>query len=171
MTPFQDEMVPGSVSGSRSDRADATNGSRGPVRDVIVWWGRWGVLPQPQRSGMMNQTKCLPINAHVMAPLGDVLHRGVVAEPRPDHPRGEGMVCVRACAPRRVNTEPPYAPVHRRRHLSGGSGDVRQCFGPARVDGGRAVNQLSWNFGRWPCSLAAPREIGGSFAFWAWLGK
>ena len=40
----------------------------------------------------MDNTKGLPINTRVMAPLGDVLHRGIVAEA--DHPLGEGMVCV-----------------------------------------------------------------------------
>ncbi len=41
-----DEPIADEVTGQRQrvtlDRADATNGSRGPVRDVIVWWGALG---------------------------------------------------------------------------------------------------------------------------------
>jgi hypothetical protein len=36
----------------------------------------------------------LTINTYVMAPIGDVLHRGIIAEPRADRSLGEGMVCV-----------------------------------------------------------------------------
>ncbi len=74
----------------------------------------------------MNQTKGLPINAHVMAPLGDVLHRGVVVEPRPDHPQGEGMVCVELTPP--VKNRATNRSVWRR-HLSGESGDVKMVLG------------------------------------------
>jgi hypothetical protein len=54
----------------------------------------------------MNEIKALPIDARVMAPLGDVLYRGIIVEPRADHPRGEGMVCVKFMPP--VTAEKPY---------------------------------------------------------------
>jgi hypothetical protein len=48
----------------------------------------------------------LPPNTHVMVPLGDVLHKGVITEPRADHPVGEGMICVELTPP--VKTLKPY---------------------------------------------------------------
>jgi hypothetical protein len=54
----------------------------------------------------MDDIKDVPINTRVMAPLGDVLHRGIVAEPPADHLGGEGMVCVRFTPP--VTTVKPY---------------------------------------------------------------
>jgi hypothetical protein len=38
--------------------------------------------------------KGLPKNTRVMAPLGDVLYLGIVAEPQADGPLGEGMIRV-----------------------------------------------------------------------------
>jgi hypothetical protein len=52
----------------------------------------------------VGDAKNLPINTRVMAPLGDVLHRGVIAEPQTDHPRREGMICVKFTPP--VTIEP-----------------------------------------------------------------
>jgi len=54
----------------------------------------------------MNDASEIPINTQVMAPLGDVLHRGVVVEPREDQPLAEGMVCVAFTPP--VTTTEPY---------------------------------------------------------------
>jgi hypothetical protein len=39
------------------------------------------------------------MNTCVMAPLGDVVHRGVVTKPQTDHPSGEGMICVKFTLP------------------------------------------------------------------------
>lgn len=36
----------------------------------------------------MQRREASPINTRVMAPLGDVLHRGIIVEPQPDHPSG-----------------------------------------------------------------------------------
>jgi hypothetical protein len=41
----------------------------------------------------------LPVDTEVMAPLGDVLYRGVVVEAENDHPLGDGMVCVKFVPP------------------------------------------------------------------------
>ena len=41
-----------------------------------------------------------------MVPLGDVLHKGVIAEPRADYPLSEGMICVELTPP--VKTMNPY---------------------------------------------------------------
>ena len=41
-----------------------------------------------------------------MAPLGDVLHRGIVTKPPGDHPLDEGMICVEFTPP--VKTMRPY---------------------------------------------------------------
>ncbi len=41
-----------------------------------------------------------------MVPIGDVLHPGVIAEPRPHEPRGEGVVCVQLTPP--MKAEPPF---------------------------------------------------------------
>jgi hypothetical protein len=54
----------------------------------------------------MDDIKDILINTRVMAPLGDVLHRGIVVEPRADHPLGEGMICVEFTPP--VTTTRPY---------------------------------------------------------------
>jgi hypothetical protein len=48
----------------------------------------------------------LSINTRVMAPIGDVLHRGIIAEPRADHPLGEGMIYVKFPPP--VETMKPF---------------------------------------------------------------
>jgi hypothetical protein len=48
----------------------------------------------------------LTINARVMAPLGDVLHRGIIVELQADHPGGEGMICVAFTPP--VKTITPF---------------------------------------------------------------
>jgi hypothetical protein len=57
----------------------------------------------------MDDTKDLSINTRVMAPLGDVLHRGIVVEPRADHPEGKGIVCVEFTPP--VTTIKPYSSI------------------------------------------------------------
>jgi hypothetical protein len=57
----------------------------------------------------MHDIKDLPMNTRVMAPLGDVLHRGIVAAPRADHPLSEGMICVAFTLP--VTTMKPYASI------------------------------------------------------------
>jgi hypothetical protein len=41
----------------------------------------------------------LPIGARVMAPLGDLLYRGIVVEPPTNQSLGEGMVCVEFMPP------------------------------------------------------------------------
>jgi hypothetical protein len=46
----------------------------------------------------------LSINTPVMAPLGDVLRRGVIVEAQEDHPKSEGMVRVKFTPP--VTIEP-----------------------------------------------------------------
>jgi hypothetical protein len=42
----------------------------------------------------MNDAGKILLNARVMAPLGDVLHRGVVVEAAADQPLAEGMICI-----------------------------------------------------------------------------
>jgi hypothetical protein len=42
----------------------------------------------------MNDAGKIPLNTRVMAPLGDVLHRGVVVQPAADQALEEGMVCI-----------------------------------------------------------------------------
>jgi hypothetical protein len=54
----------------------------------------------------MGNNNDLPKNTRVMAPLGDVLYRGIVADPRGDHPQDDGMICVEFTPP--VKTEKPY---------------------------------------------------------------
>ena len=54
----------------------------------------------------MGDIKDLPVNTRVMAPLGDVLHRGVVVEPRGDHPQGKDTVCIKFTPP--VEVEKPF---------------------------------------------------------------
>ena len=54
----------------------------------------------------MDDIKDLPVNTRVMAPLGDVLHRGVIAQPRANQRGGEGMICVKFTPP--VKTMKPY---------------------------------------------------------------
>jgi len=54
----------------------------------------------------MNNQNHLPPNTRVMAPLGDVLHRGIIVEPRAEHPPDEGMVCVKFTP--LVKTMKPY---------------------------------------------------------------
>jgi hypothetical protein len=46
----------------------------------------------------MEKTDTLPIGTRVMAPLGDVLYPGVIAE-REGHTSLEGMVCVQFAPP------------------------------------------------------------------------
>jgi hypothetical protein len=55
--------------------------------------------------------KDLPVSTRVMAPLGDVLHRGIVAKPPGDHPLDEGMICVEFTPP--VKTMKPYSSIDR----------------------------------------------------------
>jgi hypothetical protein len=43
--------------------------------------------------------KSLPINTRVMAPLGDVLHRGIVVNPTEDQSLGKGMIRVKFTPP------------------------------------------------------------------------
>jgi hypothetical protein len=50
--------------------------------------------------------KDLTTNIRVMAPLGDQMHKGIIVEPPPDHPRREGTVCVEFTPP--VNAVEPY---------------------------------------------------------------
>ena len=57
----------------------------------------------------MNHARKLPINTRVMAPLGDVLHRGIVVESRSDEPLAEGMICI-AFTPS-VTTIEPYSSI------------------------------------------------------------
>ena len=57
----------------------------------------------------MEKANDLPAGARVMAPVGDVLHRGVIAESPADHPQGEGMVCVKFTPP--VKTAEPFASI------------------------------------------------------------
>jgi hypothetical protein len=47
--------------------------------------------------------KAIPTSTRVMAPLGNVLHRGIVVEPR-ENTQGAGMVCVEFTPP--VTIEP-----------------------------------------------------------------
>jgi hypothetical protein len=54
----------------------------------------------------MANVEDLPINTRVMVPLGDVLHRGIVAEPLADHPQGEDMIYVQFTPP--VKIMKPY---------------------------------------------------------------
>jgi hypothetical protein len=57
----------------------------------------------------MEMANDLPIGVRVMAPVGDVLYSGVIAEPPPDHPQGEGTVCVKFAPP--VKTAEPFASI------------------------------------------------------------
>jgi hypothetical protein len=57
----------------------------------------------------MSVVRELPMNTRVMAPLGDVLHRGIIAEPQADHPQDEGMICVEFTPP--VKTVKPYGSI------------------------------------------------------------
>ena len=57
----------------------------------------------------MEKANDLPAGARVMAPVGDVLHTGVIAESPADHPQGEGMVCVKFIPP--VKTAEPFASI------------------------------------------------------------
>jgi hypothetical protein len=57
----------------------------------------------------MEKANGLSIGVRVMAPVGDVLHRGVIAEPPADHPQGEGMVCVKFTPP--VKTAAPFTSI------------------------------------------------------------
>ena len=54
----------------------------------------------------MADFKELTANTRVMAPLGDVLHRGIVVKPHADDPLGEDMICVEFTPP--VETTGPY---------------------------------------------------------------
>jgi hypothetical protein len=62
--------------------------------------------PADSGAGSMNAIEDFPLNTRVMAPLGDVLHRGIVAEPSADHPLGEGMIRVVFTPP--VKAEEPF---------------------------------------------------------------
>ena len=53
----------------------------------------------------MHDIKGLPKNTRAMAPLGDVLYPGIVAEPQAEEPLGEGMIRVEFTRP--VKAEPP----------------------------------------------------------------
>jgi hypothetical protein len=57
----------------------------------------------------MDDARQIPINTRVMAPLGDVLHRGVVVQPRSDQPLAKGMVCIAFTPP--VTTIAPYSSI------------------------------------------------------------
>jgi hypothetical protein len=54
----------------------------------------------------MDDIKNLPVNTRVMAPIGDVLYRGIIAVPRADEPQRDGTICVKLAPP--VNTMKPY---------------------------------------------------------------
>ena len=54
----------------------------------------------------MEKATDLSVGVRVMAPVGDVLHRGVIAESPANHPQGEGMVCVKFTPP--VKTAEPF---------------------------------------------------------------
>jgi hypothetical protein len=54
----------------------------------------------------MDDIRALPRNTRVMAPLGDVLYRGIIADPGADCPGGEGVVFVEFTPP--VKTMLPY---------------------------------------------------------------
>jgi hypothetical protein len=43
----------------------------------------------------MEKANDLPVGVRVMAPVGDVLHRGVIADSPADHSQNEGWVCVK----------------------------------------------------------------------------
>jgi hypothetical protein len=43
----------------------------------------------------MTNVEDLPPNTHVMVPLGDVLHRGIIVKPTKDHSLGKGMIRVK----------------------------------------------------------------------------
>jgi hypothetical protein len=47
----------------------------------------------------MEKAESLPVGAPVMAPLADVLYRGVIAAPQEDHAPRKGMVCVKFTPP------------------------------------------------------------------------
>jgi hypothetical protein len=51
----------------------------------------------------------VPRNTRVMAPLGDVLHRGVVVEAPADQPLAEGMIYIAFTPP--VTTMAPYSSI------------------------------------------------------------
>jgi hypothetical protein len=44
---------------------------------------------------LMERTNELPVGVRVMAPLGDVLHRGAIVESPVHHLQSEGLVCVK----------------------------------------------------------------------------
>lgn len=54
----------------------------------------------------MHDIKGLPKNTRVMAPLGDVLYPGIVAEPQAEESLGEVMIRVEFTRP--VKAEPPF---------------------------------------------------------------
>jgi hypothetical protein len=54
----------------------------------------------------MDDIEGLPIDTRVTAPLGDVLHPGIVAEPQADEPLGEGMIRIEFIPP--VKAELPF---------------------------------------------------------------
>jgi hypothetical protein len=56
----------------------------------------------------MKKADPLPLGIRVMVPLGDVLYRGVIVEPRDDHTPREGMVCVQFIPPV-VAIDPPVS--------------------------------------------------------------
>ena len=58
---------------------------------------------------MMDAARKIPINTQVMAPLGDVLHRGIVVEPPSDEPLAAGMICIAFTPP--VTTIEPYSSI------------------------------------------------------------
>ena len=57
----------------------------------------------------MEKANDLPVGVRVMAPVGDVLHRGVIAESPADHPQGKDMVCVKFTPP--VKTAEPFTSI------------------------------------------------------------
>jgi hypothetical protein len=54
----------------------------------------------------MDDIKDLPVNTRIMAPLGDVLYRGIIAELPAAEPRKDAMICVKFTPP--VKTMKPY---------------------------------------------------------------
>jgi hypothetical protein len=54
----------------------------------------------------MANVEDLPINTPVMVTVADVMHKGVIAEPRVDCPLSEGTICVELTPP--VKTMKPF---------------------------------------------------------------
>jgi hypothetical protein len=61
------------------------------------------------RSGPMNDAGRIPIDTRVMAPLRDVLHRGLVVAPAADQPLEDGMIYIAFTPP--VTMVEPYSSI------------------------------------------------------------